>query len=79
MTVVTLVIMTEVIVMVKTIVIVTDDTVVIVTVVIVTAGIFTSINKNNLTPQHPCDVFRAAFCNIAIFFLSMKFLIDTVA
>ena len=50
-----------------TVVIVTEVTVVIVTVVIVTVVIFTSISKNNLTPQHPCDVFRAAFHNLAMF------------
>ena len=44
-----------------TVVIVTEVTVVIVKVVIVTVVIFTSISKNNFTPPHPCDVFRAAF------------------
>ena len=29
--------------------------------------VFTSISKNNLTPQHPRDVFRAPFCNLAMF------------
>ena len=51
-----------------TVVIVTEVTGVIVTVVIVAVVIFTSISKNNLTPQHPCDVFRAFFCNLAMFF-----------
>ena len=68
---VTVVIVTVVIVTVVkvTVVIVTVVivTVVIVTVVIVTVAIFTSISKNNLTPRHPCDVFRAAFRNLAMF------------
>ena len=64
-TVVTVVIVTEV-----TVVIVTEVTVVIVTVVIVTVVIFTSISKNSWTHQHPCDVFRAAFRNLAMFFMS---------
>ena len=63
----TVVIVKVVIVMEVTVVIVTDVTVVIVTVVIVTVVIFTSISKNNLTPQHPHDVFRAPFCNLAMF------------
>ena len=61
--------MTVVIVTVVTVVIVTEVTVVIETVVLVTVVIFTSISKNTLTPQHQCDVFRAAFRNIAMFFL----------
>ena len=66
----TVVIVTLVLVTVVTVVIVTEVTVVIVTVVIVTVVIFTFISKNNLTPQHPCDVFRAAFRNPAMFFMS---------
>ena len=61
----TVVIMTEV-----TVVKVTEVTVVIVTVVIVTVVIFTYISKNNLTPQHQCDVFRVAFRNLAMFSFS---------
>ena len=63
------VIVTIVIVKVVTVVILTEVTVVKVTVVIVTEVIFTSISKNNLTPQHQCDVFRAAFCNLAMFII----------
>ena len=70
-TVVTVLIVTEVTVVIVTevtVVIVTEVTVVIVTVVIVTVVIFTSISKNNLTPRHLCDVFRAAFCNLPMYF-----------
>ena len=63
----TLVIVTVVIVTVVTVVIVTEVTVVIVTVVIMTVVIFTYISKNNLSPLHLYDVFRAAFGNLTMF------------
>ena len=50
----------------------TEMTIVILTVVIVTIVIFTLIIKNNLTPQYLCDVFRAAFRNLAMFFFKVK-------
>ena len=29
------------------------------------------VKTTNLTPRHQCDVFRAAFCNLAMFFYRM--------
>ena len=69
-TIVTVVIGTVVSVLTVTVVIVTVVRVTLVTIAVVKVVIVTYFSKNNLTPPKPMRFLRAAFCDLAMFFMA---------